>query len=107
MYIVVVFRLVAKLAALNLEGNPQICGHSLRLSYENVFFTLVSTQGSILMFLSTQLVTRLFFCSRAVIKALLGMLARLSWGRRDMLGSTNGKHGGVSVKYVSLTVFCH
>ena len=41
------------------------------------------------------------------IKALLGMLARLSWGRRDMLGSTNGKHGGVSVKYVSLTVFCH
>ena len=41
------------------------------------------------------------------IRALLGMLARLPWGRRDMLGSMNGKHGGVSVKYVSLIVFCH
>ena len=27
-----------------------------------------------------------------VIKALLGMLARLPWGRRGMLGSTDGKH---------------
>ena len=36
-----------------------------------------------------------------LIKALLGMLelARLPVGRRDMLGSMNGKHGGVSVKY--------
>ena len=33
------------------------------------------------------------------IEVLLGMLARLPWGRRDMLGSM--KHGGVSVKYVS------
>ena len=41
------------------------------------------------------------------IKALLGMLARLPWGRRDMLSSMNGKHGGVSVKYVSLIVSCH
>ena len=32
------------------------------------------------------------------IKALLGMLARLPLGRRDMLGSFNGKHGGVCVK---------
>ena len=31
------------------------------------------------------------------IKALLGMLARLPWGRGDMLGSMNGKHEGVSV----------
>ena len=36
------------------------------------------------------------------IKALLGMLARLPWGRRDMLGSMNGKYEGVSVKYESL-----
>ena len=41
------------------------------------------------------------------IKALLGMLARLPWGRRDMLGSMNGKHRRVSVKYVSLIVSCH
>ena len=41
------------------------------------------------------------------IKALLGMLARLPWGRRDMSGSVNGKHGGASVKYVSLIVSCH
>ena len=43
-------------------------------------------------------------------KALLGMLARLPWGRRDMLGSMNEKHGGVNVKYVSLIpsmVSCH
>ena len=33
------------------------------------------------------------------IKALLGMLARLPWQRGDMLGSMNGKHEGVSVKY--------
>ena len=26
------------------------------------------------------------------IKALLGMLARLPWRRRDLLGSINGKH---------------
>ena len=41
------------------------------------------------------------------IKALLGMLARLPWGRRDMLSSMNGKYGGVSVKYASLMVSCH
>ena len=41
------------------------------------------------------------------IKALLGMLARLPWGRRDMLGSMNGKYRGVSVKYASLIVSCH
>ena len=42
------------------------------------------------------------FCSQAVpehkyliIKALLGMLARLPWGRRYMLGSMDGKHRGV------------
>ena len=42
----------------------------------------------------------------AKIKALLGMLVRLPWGRRDMLGSMNGKYGGVSVKYASLIVSC-
>ena len=31
------------------------------------------------------------------IKAFLGMLARLPWGRRDMLGPMSGKHAGVSV----------
>ena len=41
------------------------------------------------------------------IKALLGMLARLPWGRRAMLGSINGKYEGVSVKYASLIVSCH
>ena len=41
-----------------------------------------------------------------LIKALLGMLARLPWGRRDMLGSMNGKCEGVSVKYASLIVSC-
>ena len=41
------------------------------------------------------------------IKALLGMLARLPWGRRDVLSSTNGKYEGVSVKYASLIVSCH
>ena len=41
------------------------------------------------------------------IKALLGMLARLPWGRRDVLGSTTGKYEGVSVKYASLIVSCH
>ena len=46
--------------------------------------------------------------SKAVeIKALLGMLARLPWGRRDMLGSMNGKYEGVFVKYASLIVSCH
>ena len=35
MYIVV----VAKLAALNLEKQPQFCSHSLRLSYENLFLS--------------------------------------------------------------------
>ena len=34
-----------------------------------------------------------------IIKALLGMLARLPWGRRDVLGSINGKYEGVSVKH--------
>ena len=37
-----------------------------------------------------------------LIKVLLRMLARLPWGRKDMLGSMNGKHRGVSVKHVSL-----
>ena len=41
------------------------------------------------------------------IEALLGMLARLPWGMRDMLGSMNGKHEGVSVKYASLVVSFH
>ena len=30
------------------------------------------------------------------------MLARLPWGRRDILGSMDGNHAGVHVKYVSL-----
>ena len=42
-----------------------------------------------------------------VDKASLGMLARLPWGRRDMLGSIDGKYEGVSVKYASLIVYCH
>ena len=46
-------------------------------------------------------------CGGCRIKALLGMLARLPWGRRDVLGSTNGKYEGVSVKYASLIVSCH
>ena len=37
-------------------------------------------------------------------KALLGMVARLPWGRRDMLGSMDRKHRGVYVEYVSLMV---
>ena len=41
------------------------------------------------------------------IKALLGMLARLPWGRRDMLGSMDGNNGGVKVEYVSLIVSCY
>ena len=41
------------------------------------------------------------------IKVLLGMLARLPWGREDMLGSMNGKHEGVPVKYASLIVSFH
>ena len=51
-------------------------------------------------------VSRVLLCSLK-IKALLGMLARLPWGRRDMLGSMNGKYEGVSVKYASLIVSCH
>ena len=47
------------------------------------------------------------FPKASAIKALLGMLARLPWGRRDMLGSMNGKHRGASVKYVSPKVSCH
>ena len=47
------------------------------------------------------------FASAKAIKELLGMLARLPWGRRDMLGSMNGKHRAVYVKYVSLIVTCH
>ena len=35
------------------------------------------------------------------------MLARLPWGRGDMLGPMNGKHEGVSVKYAPLIVFFH
>ena len=41
------------------------------------------------------------------IKALLGVLARLPWGRRDMLGLMDGKHGGVYVECVSLMVSCY
>ena len=33
-------------------------------------------------------------------KASLGMLARLPSGRRDIIGSMDGKHGEVSVEYV-------
>ena len=40
-------------------------------------------------------------------QALLGMLARLPWGRSDMLGLMNGKYEGVYVKYASLIVSCH
>ena len=47
------------------------------------------------------------FTRNVKIKALLGMLARLPWGRRDVLGSINGKYEGVSVKYASLIVSCH
>ena len=38
------------------------------------------------------------------IKALLDMLP---WGRRDVLGSMNGKYEGVYVKYASLIVSRH
>ena len=41
------------------------------------------------------------------IKALLGMLARLPWGKRDMLGSIDREYGGVHVEYVSLIVSCY
>ena len=41
------------------------------------------------------------------IKALLGMLARLPWGRRNVLGLMNGNYEGVYVKYASLIVSCH
>ena len=41
------------------------------------------------------------------IKALSGMLARLHRGRKDMLGSMDGKHGAVYVEYVSLMVSCY
>ena len=34
------------------------------------------------------------------IKALLGMLARLSWGRRNMIGSIDGRQGRVYLEYV-------
>ena len=50
---------------------------------------------------------RKFTETKRRIKALLGMLARLAWGRRDMLGSMNGKYEGVSLKYESLIVSCH
>ena len=43
----------------------------------------------------------------SAIKALLGMLARLPWGRRDVLSSINGKYGGVIVKYASPIVSYH
>ena len=46
-------------------------------------------------------------CTQIQIKALLGMLARLPWRRRDMSGSMNGKHEGVSVKYASQIVSFH
>ena len=44
---------------------------------------------------------------KVIIKALLGMLARLPWGRSDVLGLMNGKYEGVYVKYASLIVSCH
>ena len=34
------------------------------------------------------------------IKALLGTLARLSWGRRNMIGSMDGRQGRVYIEYV-------
>ena len=37
--------------------------------------------------------------SMYLTKALLGMLARLPWGRRNVLGLMNGKYEGVYVKY--------
>ena len=48
----------------------------------------------------------LFTRQNRKIKALLGMLARLPWGRRDVSGSINGKYEGVSVKDASLIVSC-
>ena len=51
--------------------------------------------------------TVLNFSVMSKIKALLGMLARLPRGKRDMLSSMNGKYGGVSVKYASPIVSCH
>ena len=33
------------------------------------------------------------------IKALLGMLARLSWGKRNMIGSMDGRQGRVYLEY--------
>ena len=56
---------------------------------------------------STRLITSVRTAHRPNIKELLGMLARIPWGRGDMLGSMNGKHEGVSVKYASLIVSCH
>ena len=50
---------------------------------------------------------RKFFDNHVLIKELLGMLARLPCGRRNMSGSMNGKHGGIYVKYVSLIVSFH
>ena len=47
------------------------------------------------------------FAKLSLIKELLGMLARLPWGRSDMLGLMNGKYEGVYVKYASLIVSCH
>ena len=41
------------------------------------------------------------------MKALLGMFVMLPEGRRDMLGSMDGKHGGVYVEYLSLMVSCY
>ena len=41
-------------------------------------------------------------CKRYPIRALLGMLARLPWGRRDMLSSIDREYGGVYLEYVSL-----
>ena len=35
-----------------------------------------------------------------MIKASLGMLVRLLWGRGGMIGSLNGKHKRVYVEYV-------
>ena len=47
-------------------------------------------------------IIQVFVCHGIWIKAVLGMLARFPWVRREMLRSTDGKHGGVYIKYVSL-----
>ena len=55
-----------------------------------------------------QLSESCLFCDiHGMIKALLGMLARLPWGRRNILASMVGEHGVAYVEYVSLIVSCY